>query len=155
MEEVARIDRNGGRSPSPSPDLRTTLLAAGHRCTPQREAVHEVLCRLRNHPTAEEIFLAVRRRVPAISLATVYNALESFESAGVCLKLTQGDGAARYDSRTDDHHHLQCVECERIFDVSGPPLAEWLAAIDTRGEFELLGGRLVLEGRCPGCRRNG
>ena len=117
--------------------------------------MHEVLCKLRNHPTAEEIFLAVRRRVPAISLATVYNALESFESAGVCLKLTQGDGAARYDSRTDDHHHLQCVECERIFDVSGPPLAEWLAAIDTRGEFELLGGRLVLEGRCPGCRRNG
>ena len=148
------MDRSGGRSPSPSPDLRTTLLAAGHRCTPQREAVHEVLCELRNHPTAEEIFLAARRRMPAISLATVYNALESFEGAGVCLKLTQGDGAARYDGRTDDHHHLQCVECERMFDVAGPPLAEWLAAIDTRGEFELLGGRLVLEGRCTECRRN-
>jgi Fe2+ or Zn2+ uptake regulation protein len=148
------MNRNGGRSPSPSPDLRTTLLEAGHRCTPQREAVHEVLRELRNHPTAEEIFVAVRRRIPAISLATVYNALESFESAGVCQKLTQGDGAARYDSCTDDHHHLQCVECERMFDVSGPPLAEWLAAIDTRGEFELLGGRLVLEGRCPGCRRD-
>ena len=113
-----------------------------------------MLCELRTHPTAEEIYQAVRRQVPAISLATVYNALESFESAGVCLKLTQGEGAARYDIRTDDHHHLQCVDCGRLFDVNGPPLADWLAAIDTRGEFELLGGRLVLEGRCENCRRD-
>lgn len=148
------MERNGASSPSRNSDLRSTLLAAGHRCTPQREAVHEVLCEMRSHPTAEEIFRAVRRRIPAISLATVYNALESFESAGVCLKLTQGDGAARYDSRTDDHHHLLCVDCERMFDVAGPPVVEWLAHIDPPGEFELLGGRLVLEGRCPNCRRN-
>ncbi|MCL7938046.1 MAG: transcriptional repressor [marine benthic group bacterium] len=134
--------------------LRETLLAAGHRCTPQREAVWEVLNGMRTHPTAEEIFRAVRERVPAISLATVYNALESFESAGVCQKLTQGEGAARYDARTEAHHHLQCVDCGRLFDVGGPPLADWLAAIDTGGEFELLGGHLVLEGRCTACRRD-
>ncbi|MEJ2547387.1 MAG: transcriptional repressor [Gemmatimonadota bacterium] len=134
--------------------LRDTLLTAGHRCTPQREAVWEVLSGMRTHPTAEEIFRTVRRRVPAISLATVYNALESFESAGVCQKLTQGEGAARYDIRTDAHHHLQCVDCGRLFDVSGPPLSDWLAAIDTGDEFELLGGQLVLEGRCNACRRD-
>jgi Fe2+ or Zn2+ uptake regulation protein len=114
--------------------------------------VHAVLDEMRTHPTAEEIFLAVRRRVPSISLATVYNALESFESAGVCLRLTQGEGAARYDIRTDEHHHLRCVDCERLFDVGGPPLSDWLESVDTGGEFELLSGRLVLEGRCRVCR---
>ncbi|MEJ2483771.1 MAG: transcriptional repressor [Gemmatimonadota bacterium] len=133
--------------------LRDTLLTAGHRCTPQREAVWDVLGGMRTHPTADEIFRAARQRVPAISLATVYNALESFVSAGVCQKLTQGDGAARYDVRTEAHHHLQCVDCGRLFDVSGPPLSDWLEAIDTGDEYELLGGYLVLEGRCNACRR--
>ena len=52
----------------------------------------------------------------------------------------------------DEHHHLRCVDCGRLMDVEGPPLQEWLAAIDTQNEFEILGGRLILEGRCSTCR---
>ena len=132
--------------------LRRSLLDTGHRCTEQREAVHEVLWGMRTHPTAEEIFHAVRARVPAVSLATVYKALEAFASAGVCLKLPQEDGPARYDIRTDEHHHLKCVDCGRLVDVQGPPMHEWLATIDRSGDYEVLGGRLVLEGRCGDCR---
>ena len=131
--------------------LRRLLLDTGQRCTGQREAVHEVLWSMRTHPTADEIFQSVRERVPAVSLATVYKALEAFESAGVCLKLTQGDGPARYDIRTDEHHHLKCVDCGRLVDIEGPPMDEWLAAIEPSDEFEILGGRLVLQGRCGTC----
>jgi Fe2+ or Zn2+ uptake regulation protein len=151
VNEAARISQNGNTLRDSRAALRRSLLATGHRCTEQREAVHEVLWGMRTHPTAEEIFHAVRARVPAVSLATVYKALEAFASAGVCLKLPQGDGPARYDIRTDEHHHLKCVDCGRLVDVEGPPLHEWLAAIDTSDEFEILGGRLVLEGRCGDC----
>ena len=132
--------------------LRRSLLESGHRCTGQREAVHEVLRETRTHPTADEICHAVRERIPGVSLATVYKALEAFERSGVCLRLNQGDGPARYDIRVDEHHHLKCVDCGRLLDVEGPPMQEWLAAIDTNDEFEIFGGHLVLEGRCSACR---
>ncbi len=131
--------------------LRGVLLRAGHRHTAQRAAVHDVLLSMRTHPTAEEIFRAVRCRIPDISLATVYRALETFEHAGVCQKLASGDGPARYDIRTDDHHHLRCVDCGELFDLEGPALRPWVSrAAATRG-FEVLDCRLELVGRCDRC----
>lgn len=132
--------------------LRDALLRAGHRFTRQRAAVFGVLCGTRSHPTAEEIFRVVRERIPDISLATVYKALEAFESAGACLRLTDGDGPARYDARVDDHHHLRCVACGRVIDVEGPALRGWAAGAAARQGFEVLDCRLVLVGRCAECR---
>jgi Fur family peroxide stress response transcriptional regulator len=58
-------------------DLRTILERASLRCTPQRLAVYDQLSHSTDHPTAEEVYQAVRGHLPKISLATVYKALEA------------------------------------------------------------------------------
>ena len=71
-------------------DLRTIIENAGLRCTPQRLAVYDHLSQSAEHPTAEDVFQAVRSQIPKISLATVYKALEALVAIGVATKLTAG-----------------------------------------------------------------
>ena len=72
------------------------------------------------HPTAEQVFAAVRRTVPHISLATVYKALEALVDAGLAARIAHDAGAARYDARSESHYHLRC---ERTGEVRDLPLA--------------------------------
>lgn len=154
MDEALRNEAAPGGRIAAREELREALLRAGHRFTRQREAVFDVLRATRSHPTADEIFRVVRRRIPDISLATVYKALEAFEGAGLCLRLSHGDGPARYDARVDEHHHLRCVDCGRVIDLDGPEVRDRVTAAAARRGFEVLDCRLVLIGRCAACRRD-
>lgn len=100
-----------------STQLDENLSTAGFRPTRQRRAVFECLVTMHNHPTAEEVFAAVRRELPHISLATVYKALESLAVAGMAFKLGGTEGSARYDARMDDHYHARCRSCGDVLDV--------------------------------------
>ena len=83
-----------------NPDaVREALEAAGRRCTPQRLAVYDHLSRDDRHPTAEDVYNAVKLSIPNVSLATVYKALETLVACNLASKLTAGDGSARYDAR--------------------------------------------------------
>lgn len=132
-------------------ELRKALEEGGHRFTVQRAAVYEVLERTNSHPTADEIFGVVRERIGDISLATVYKALEAFVSSGLAIKLSLGDGPARYDSRTDSHDHVRCISCGRVQDVEDSGLAAWLSSVGDQTDFRLVGYRLELIGTCPDC----
>jgi Fur family peroxide stress response transcriptional regulator len=133
--------------------LRRALEQSGWRCTRQRSAVHEYLCSVECHPTAEEVFAAVRRHIPNISLATVYKALEALVDARLAFKLTGGDGPARYDSRTDAHYHLCCLKSGRIIDLPTTFDAQLLDKLDPnlasklrRQGFRVSGYRLEVLG---------
>jgi Fe2+ or Zn2+ uptake regulation protein len=104
-----------------------------------------------HHPTAEDVYVAVRRRLPRVSLATVYNALELLVRTGLASKLSYGDAAARYDIRTDAHSHARCLGCGRVDDVEARPTARWLAGIRT-GNFTATGFRFEILGHCRDCR---
>ena len=78
--------------------MRSTLERDGQRSTPQREAVYGYLSAVHHHPTAEDVYLAVKRRQPRVSLATVYNALQLFVRSGLASKLTYGDDDSRFYS---------------------------------------------------------
>lgn len=132
--------------------LRRALEANGQRFTEQRSAVYRFLSGTVSHPTADEVFLAVRGEVPGISLATVYKSLETLVGCGLATKLTYGDASARYDGRTDPHHHARCLSCDRVIDVPGrlpdrdlDPLREGASG------FDITGFRLELLGYCPDC----
>lgn len=132
--------------------LRKALEASGQRFTEQRAAVFRYLARTDVHPTAEEVFLAVRTRLPAISLATVYKSLETLVGCGLAVKLTYGDHSARYDGRTDPHHHARCVSCEKVLDMPGELLKGEIDSLRaTAGTFTVTGYRLELSGYCPEC----
>jgi Fur family transcriptional regulator, peroxide stress response regulator len=134
--------------------LREALEANGQRFTEQRAAVYRFLASTDKHPTADEVFLAVRSEVPVISLATVYKSLETLVGCGLAMKLTYGDGSARYDGRTDPHHHARCLSCTRIFDVSGRLPSEELSELEEGAkDFHVTGYRLELTGYCSDCGR--
>ena len=104
-----------------------------------------------HHPTAEDVYLGVKRELPRVSLATVYNALELLVRSGLASKLTYGDAAARYDIRTDVHSHARCLGCGRVDDVEATPSPRWLRGIRARN-FTATGFRFEILGHCRDCR---
>ncbi len=137
---------------SPDALLREALEANGQRFTGQRAAIFRFLSSTDQHPTADEVFLAVRGEEPVISLATVYNTLETLVGCGLAAKLGYVDGSARYDGRTDEHHHARCLVCARMFDLPERCAPGEVASLSRGlGGFQVTGYRLELTGHCEGC----
>lgn len=137
-------------------DLRSALEAAGWRCTRQRQAIYDQLARMaehHSHPTADEVYHAVRPDVPSLSLATVYKGLEALVASGLVTKLATDDGSARYDARSEPHYHLRCLRSGEVQDLPtrfDPELVAKLDPelgrdLDARG-FRVTGYRLELVG---------
>jgi Fe2+ or Zn2+ uptake regulation protein len=131
--------------------LRAALESNGQRYTEQRSAVYRYLSSTTAHPTADDVFTAVRSTIPEISLATVYKALETLVGCGLAVKLTYGDGSARYDGRTDPHPHARCTRCGAVTDLPGTLDARTLPGLGTLAGFEVHGFRLEVVGVCAGC----
>jgi len=134
--------------------VRRSLETAGCRFTEQRAAVFAYLAQTETHPTAEAVYLAVRRQMPRISLATVYKALEALVQARLATKLTSGDASARYDCRGEDHYHLRDVVTGEVRDLPADFDPNLLAKLDaglvdqlaSQG-FTVTGYRLEVLGR--------
>jgi Fe2+ or Zn2+ uptake regulation protein len=136
--------------------LRKALESSGQRFTEQRAAVFRFLTSTDVHPSADEVFLAVRRKLPGISLATVYKSLETLVGCGLAVKLTYSDGSARYDGRTDPHHHARCLACGKVLDLSGDLPDHELQALRGNAQgFTVTGYRLELSGYCAECAPRG
>lgn len=133
--------------------LKANLSSSGYHFTQQRAAVFDYLRSVEHHPTAEEVYLAVKNQLPKVSLATVYKNLEALIEAGVASKLNFGDGSARYDIRTDHHHHLRCLPCGKMWDLEPTESSAWLKQMKTRVGFQVSDYRLELLGVCRDCRK--
>lgn len=139
------------QDPATERALREALEANGQRFTEQRAAVYRFLRGNTEHPTADEVFTAVRGEIADISLATVYKALETLVSCGLAVKLAYADGSARYDPRTDDHFHARCLRCGTVRDVSGAAVSGTLPSIEPTDGFRIEGYRLEVVGYCAAC----
>ena len=131
--------------------LREALEASGQRFTEQRSAVYRYLLGTEAHPTADDVFTGVRGEIPDISLATVYKSLETLVGCGLAVKLTNGDGSARYDGRTDPHPHARCLDCGAVIDVPGRLDGAALAGLGPLPGFAVESYRLELVGHCHHC----
>ncbi|MCP4632954.1 MAG: transcriptional repressor [candidate division Zixibacteria bacterium] len=120
------------------------------RITKQREVILEEIRKLKTHPTADEIYMIVREKLPKISLGTVYRNLDILSDMEEIRKMNIG-GQWRYDYHFGDHHHVHCIKCNRIDDIYGLKEIE----IDkARGitDFEILDYKLEFQGICPSCK---
>lgn len=91
------------------------------RLTQQRKIILEEIRKVRTHPTAEEIYNTVKKRLPKISLATVYRNLDFLERDKqiIQLKFKGKDQKSRYDGYPHPHYHLICKKCSKIKDIDG------------------------------------
>lgn len=134
-------------------DLVQRLRDRGWRLTAQRRVVAEVLAGEHVHLTAEAVYSRAQELLPEISLATVYNTLNELVDMGEALEISTGDGPKRYDPNIAvDHHHLYCVECGTLRDVSPEGTDALALPASQRHGFELVDVDIVFRGRCPDCR---
>jgi Fe2+ or Zn2+ uptake regulation protein len=130
------------------------LRGRGLRLTGPRHAVLEVVRGVESHPTAEEVHRLVRRRLPGVSLGTIYRNLWVLVGEGL-LKELPGPHA-RFDANTRPHHHFLCERCGRIIDVDAElvePHARALSArVAVRTGFSIRNHHIELFGRCQKCQ---
>ena len=113
--QVSPVDHRSGRQSTDLSALRAKLRSEGLRCTPQRLAIYETLCDC-SHPTAEELHAEVSQRL-SVSLATVYNTLDLFSSAGIILRIPSKSGSFRYCGGQRSHLHFQYQGSDQMVDV--------------------------------------
>ncbi len=96
--------------------LRDRLAAANLKATHQRLTILAALDDCKSHPSPENIYEMIRPGNPTISLATVYNTLESFARAGLANKVASISGNMRYDANMGAHGHIYCHNTDEIID---------------------------------------
>lgn len=121
------------------------------RSTRQLTAVYEALLGDHSHPSADEIFMRVRKTLPRISLGTVYRNLQRLVEEGKIRMLFSGGRMTRFDPMLAEHDHFICRQCERVIDVvlEGDRQVN-LAPLVEQG-FTITTQSLAIHGLCQQC----
>lgn len=122
------------------------------RHTKQRQVILEEIQKLDTHPSAAMLYERVRKRLPKVSLGTVYRNLDFLAQAGVIQKLNTGSAEARFDWNPEIHYHVRCSQCGRVDDVHDAPADLVDRKINELQGFDILGHQLQFIGICPDCR---
>ncbi len=122
------------------------------RDTKARRVMVDEICKSCSHPTADEVYDLVRKRLPRISLGTIYRNLELLSEKGLIQKLDLAGTQRRYDGNTENHYHLRCLACSLVKDIIIHPFKEWEIVLPQDPEYEILGHRLEFFGICPSCK---
>ena len=118
----------------------------------QREAILKVLCSTDTHPTANQVYDRVRETIPNISLGTVYRNLTLLTEMGEIMKITTGEGADRFDTNVQRHHHFICTSCQSVYDLPGMGNIDSVmdtAAASCKGQIDTY--RINFYGTCEHC----
>jgi Fur family ferric uptake transcriptional regulator len=112
----------------------------------------EELRKVVSHPTADDVYKMVRKRLPHVSLGTVYRNLEIMSGNGLILKLEMAGTQRRYDATTANHYHVRCTMCGKVEDLPMNPIAAVEREVKGAGGYKITGHRLEYQGLCPKCR---
>jgi Fur family peroxide stress response transcriptional regulator len=124
--------------------------ASGLKLTPQRLVILEYLEDNKEHPSAEDIYKVVSKKFPTMSLATVYNTLQTLKQQELVRELTIDPYKMRFDPQPTPHHHLICVDCRKIIDIH---TKFKIGLPETEGKgFEMIGNHIEFYGRCSNCK---
>lgn len=141
--------RDASDADLPTPD--EMIHGHGLRMTDQRRAVYESLMSQRDHPSAVEVFTRVRGRMPSISLATVYNCLETLSGCGLVKTVNLERGPARYCPNLKEHAHFHCEQCGTVLDLPlrarRKPHDSWVMPEN----LAITHHEVAFRGLCPSC----
>lgn len=136
----------------PSHALSQRLADSGLRSTPQREVVYNVLLTKRDHPTADEVYVRVKSELPTISLATVYNCLETLVQCDLVRAVNFERGPTRYCPNLRPHAHFHDEQTGRTHDIDLPAaMLENLNGILPQG-FDAKSVEIMFRGKASNAR---
>ncbi len=120
----------------------------------QREAIKEFMMTRKDHPTADVVYMNVRKEFPNISLGTVYRNLTLLSDMGELLRLRVGDGVDHFDATTAPHYHFICKDCGAVTDLELPIMhsIDQVAGENFNGRIH--GHVTYFYGTCEHCLKN-
>lgn len=125
--------------------------SANMRLTTQRQIILEELGKVTSHPTANEVYDMVRRRLPRIGLGTVYRNLELMADIGIILKLEVGGTQKRFDATVEPHYHIRCSNCGKVNDVHMAIQEQINQMAEEASDYRILGHHIEFSGICKDC----
>lgn len=134
-------------------EFSQALRTGGLRLTHQRLEVTRELAADDTHPDVEKIYKGVRKRVPTISLDTVYRTVAALVELGLVNRVNAMPGPTRYDANTDEHHHFVCTRCGRILDIASAGLDDLGVPEEAASLGTVESVKVQLRGICRECER--
>jgi Fur family transcriptional regulator, ferric uptake regulator len=147
-------DRTLGMTAALEQDIREKFRRSGYTLTSQRRAVLEALKEAQGHPSAEDIYLTVKKKNPRVALGTVYQALSVLEEIGVVGTKHWSESPTRYDLNVEPHLDIRCAGCGEVSEIPGVELGELEMSIRDNTPYEVTRTTMVIEGLCPSCKES-
>ena len=122
------------------------------RLTSQRQVILEELRKVKSHPTANEVYDMVRKRLPRIGLGTVYRNLDLLAEKGIIKKLEVGGDQKRFDGDISPHYHVRCLECSRVDDIFIARSRDLEESAASCCDYKILGHHVEFSGICGNCQ---
>lgn len=135
---------------------KSTLVENGHKLTVPRKIMLDFLTDERNkHLTCEEIYDRLNKQNANVGIATVYRNMQLFEDLGIATRLQLEDGVSRYELNIDhgehQHHHLVCLKCYDVIEVTEDMLGDIESEIKEKYDFKISDHVLKFYGTCSKC----
>lgn len=123
----------------------------GLKMTPQRMVIYEAIVHSKEHPSADKVYKQISDKHPNISFDTVNRTLLKFAEIGLIRIAEEGSGR-RFDPNTQTHHHLKCLQCQRIIDFNNDLYDKIQLPKTLPCDFVVVNKQVILEGFCPNCQ---
>jgi Fur family peroxide stress response transcriptional regulator len=138
-------------------EIADRLRATGLKATPQRILIYQELMSRTDHPTAEDLYAAVRKVHPTLSFNTVYHTLQALTEKEMIGVIRPVVDAARYDPITDLHGHFMCSKCKRIENqlMEDPNLKQIDSEVKKSGRYWVVQSQILWVGICEECSKAG
>lgn len=121
------------------------------RNTIQRSLTLEAVQKLKNHPTADEVYEEISAEHPTISKGTVYRNLNQLADSGEIRKMEIPSCPDHFDHCCHEHYHIRCLKCGRVFDIDMDYISDLEKSVKYAYGFAIKGYDLVFKGICPDC----
>ncbi len=122
------------------------------RRTAQRQIILEELAKVKTHPTANDLYDMVRKRLPRIGLGTVYRNLELMSNNGMIRKIEVGGTQKRFDAITKPHCHIRCTACGKVEDIDIAVTDDMVKPAAQNSPYQITGCSIEFIGACPDCQ---
>lgn len=121
------------------------------RNTFQKQLIRDTVMSMHEHPTADDVYDAIKEKCPTISRATVYRVLNNLANEAQVRRVSLPSAADRYDFTLKNHYHIKCTVCGKIDDSFFPYKDDIGIDIKDNNGYKITGHTIMFEGICPQC----